>query len=171
MGDPKKLGVAAVVVLVAVAIALFAGRIWGSSAAQPEVAAAEQRAERAEAELAEARASHDQEITEARRSLSASARRVGLLEARRQVALAIDELDQRNFGLARRHCQRAAETLGALEPGADEELDALTEALRSFQFELDGQFEDSRRALREHAATLDRAVTPDTSDGAPASDA
>ncbi|GAB5549782.1 MAG: hypothetical protein SangKO_095420 [Sandaracinaceae bacterium] len=166
MADWKKLIIAVGVALAALAIALFAGRVWGEATAWPELEASRQRVAASEAELATTRTAHQRALDELGQHAVEMERRVSHLEARRQIALAIDELDQRNFGLARRHCQRAAETLGAAMTG-EPALGELADQLATFQFELDGDFDDTRRRLRAHADTLDRVLSPGPEPGPP----
>lgn len=160
MSDWKKLVTLVAGVVVALAIALFVGRVWGGMSTEPALNEARSRAASAERELGEARASHSTALADLESRLAATSRRAALLDARRDIAVALDEVDQRNFGLARAACQRAAATLraeGAELPAVAE----LADALDGFTFELGGDFEDSRRRLRGHAEALDRVLSPD----------
>jgi hypothetical protein len=119
--------------------------------------AAERRIREAEDHAAEATRQAEETRAETEAVLAAVRDRLRLLEARRFVARALDDLDARNFGLSQARCQEAAATLGR-DGGPPEGLEELMEGLRTFRFEMSGDFDASRQELRAFAAQLDAAL-------------
>lgn len=114
-----------------------------ASAAQATLEAS--RAETAAAEAATAVASARVEALE---------RNVRLLEARRMVAQALTDLDDRNFGSARTRTESAAALLHA----AGGEMDTLATRLDALELLATEQLEEERQGLLEIARAFDQAL-------------
>ncbi len=163
MSTAKKALIGAGVGLALLLAAGGGGAIYGHQAQAPLVEAAESRADELQQELTTARAGFTRELAEVRAELATEQRRANMLEARRQLAVALYELDRRNFGLAQRHCRAAAGNLADAAAG-DEALTELSASLESYRFELGGDFERSRQQLRRFARSVDRLVAPPATD-------
>lgn len=160
---------AGVVTLVLVGGAAY---LFGSGQQKSRVEAAETRTTAVEGEVASLEQAHAAQMREASRERSAQQRQIGLLTARRHLAIAIDQLDQRNFGVSEREWRRAAEELGHIEE--PEAVRALQTRLADFSLGEGGSFDQAREELREMARAIDAFVEPvaaaavDTADPAPA---
>lgn len=150
----KRSVIAAGVALVAVALAGAGGVYYGHTLGEPARIEARERVELLERDQELLRA----ELATARDELATARRREEVLEARRELALAIDQLDSRNFGLAQVHRDASAERLRASEPSPA--LSALAQQLEQHRFDAGADFEVARRELREMAATLDGHLAP-----------
>lgn len=118
----------------------------------------EQQAQAHEASLAEQR----QELEQAREALATERARGHLLRARAAMYRAASDLDRRNFGLANRAIEEAAQALAAteaaplgLEPQALADVRQEVEGLR---VEVAADLEEQRTRLLDAAARLDRLI-------------
>lgn len=153
-----------------------AGFVFGHLQSQPAIAEAERRVEEARSEQAEAdRAAEARagrlraQLEAAREALTARQARLSLLEARRELAIAIDDLDQRNFGLAQTHVDTAAERLA--EPEApSEELVRLRGAVAAYDLEVSANLQTTRNTLRDFASDLDAMLASELASLPPAPD-
>lgn len=140
--------------LLVAATAAGGGFYFGHALSEPELADARTHIEGLRHDQARLRvdvATMTEELLEARG-------RETLLEARRQLALAIDELDSRNFGLVQRHCDASAALLRAND--RDDAVSGLAGRLERYQVGSGANFDTARGELRAVASSLDGLVMP-----------
>ncbi|MGE0790560.1 MAG: hypothetical protein AB7S26_33085 [Sandaracinaceae bacterium] len=139
-----------------VVIALIAGAayLWSVHGQDARIAEREARAVAAEQRLVAAQRSHSDELERRRDEAVAQSRLVSLLQARRHLAIAVDQLDQRNFGVAGEHWRHAA---GDLDRIADREeaVETLRAQLADYSLGEAANFDDTRQELRGFARVLD----------------
>lgn len=104
----------------------------------------------------------EQDYRQAQRDLRLRLSVARQLEARRQVSLALAELDRRNFGLAQEHVKRASELLtdaGATQSSAPD-LAPAADALKQVNLAAAADVSGQRQELLAVAARMDDALNP-----------
>ena len=135
-GRAKRIGIAVLVVLAAVGIAYGVGRMQGAMGTE---AAEKQRAE------AEVR-------------LAACVTDVKMLEARRQLDLALRAMDDRNFGIAQDHIKQAGQFLS--EANVQGEVAELATQLKKTEVMAATNFEDQRDKVLSLIQRFDALLPP-----------
>ena len=105
-------------------------------------------------DAAEARSTEDSAELE---SAQATARR---LEARRQLHLMLLSLDQRNFGIAKQHQEKAARLLEQSAPDPGSELSKLVGEIRAFPVHATENLATQQKRVLELVARFDEALPP-----------
>ncbi len=148
-----------------VALGLAGGGFYfGYAQRGPEVEAAEARAEEATSAQAaaaeaarQAEASLQRRLTEAQDRLPARDQRIALLEARRQLALTIGQIERRNFGTAGDHLSAAGDRLG--EAGDAPEVTTLAADVAGYELSVTNDLGPAREAVGVFATRIDMMLT------------
>lgn len=107
-------------------------------------------------EVVAVRDDREQISSELRTKVLKSERRVLLLEARRQLALTISALDERNFGIAADHLRASGESLG--RDTNKPETAALAKAIGGFRLIATENLADQREAIIVWSKALDNVI-------------
>lgn len=137
-----------VVVVVAAGIAYAAGRWQGH-----EQTAAVQKT------LDQTRTDLTTKLTNTKGQLSQCRTATDQLEARRQIYMALEELQSLNFGYAQQHVKSAGNILANAADG-NADLEKLSKDLEAVQIQPSGQLDQQRQVLRNLAARFDKILPP-----------
>lgn len=170
--DAKMIGIIVGVALSSMAIGYGVGWLQGNFRVDDALQQVEREQElgvtklreldsRLSGELGDVRERSKAQIDELRQARDGFSRQTKLLEARRQLSRVLLNLDDRNFGIAQQHLERASSLIGEAG-GEDTDLQALSKTLSEARVVVAGNLQQQRTSFRTHAdrfdALLDRAT-------------